>query len=217
MLKCFSYFFHALSHKGITNQKLEEMKKTISLLTLVTLLTLGNAQAQSFDLGILDNTMSMMKSGNNNNKVAGILGDAVMGLKDEVGQSKTSFAPKLLSQVSALSGLIPSIKKGSADMSLVQKIISTVKTLVAANRLKGLLNGGSLLGKGAQVGNSVNLLQSGMSLLGGGASSDKLGKLLNVVGKKSGKLDKSGLFGKLAGKAVTKKLGSSLNLLNGLI
>ena len=63
------------------------MKKIISLLTLITLLTIGNAQAQTFDLGILDNAMSMMKSGNNNNKVAGILGDAVLGLKDEVGQS----------------------------------------------------------------------------------------------------------------------------------
>ncbi|MFT5884670.1 MAG: hypothetical protein ACI9IP_001127 [Arcticibacterium sp.] len=193
------------------------MKKILSLLIFITLLTVRNSQAQSFDLGILDNAMSMIKSGNNNNKVAAILGDAVMSLKDEVVQSQTSFAPKLLSQVTALAGLIPSIKKGNVDLTLVQKIISTVKTLVAAQRLKGLLSGGSLSGKGSEVGNNVNLLKSGMSLLGGGSSVDKLSKTLNMVGKKSGKLDKSGMFASMAQKAIGKKLGSSLNLLSGLI
>lgn len=193
------------------------MRKTIFLLSFITLFTFGNLQAQSFDLGILDNAMGMIKSGNKNTKVAGILGDAVMSLKDEAKSTDNNFSSKLLGQASALGGLIPSIKKGNADMNLVQKVISTIKTLVAAQRLKSLLGGGSLLGKSSQVSSNVGVLQSGLGMLGSGSTVDKLSKTLGAVSKKSGKLEKTGMFANLAQKAVGKKLGTSLNLLNGLL
>ncbi|AWV98172.1 hypothetical protein [Arcticibacterium luteifluviistationis] len=191
------------------------MKKTI-LLTLITLFTFGNLQAQ-FDLGILDNAMSMVKSGDNNTKVAGILGDAVMGLKDEAKQSSGDFSSKLLGQAGILGGLIPAISKGNADKNLLQKVISTIKTLVAAQRLKSLLGGGSLLGKSSQVNSNVGLIQSGLGALGSGSSVDKLSSVLGAVTKKSSKLENTGIFANLAEKAVSKKLGTSLNLLNGLL
>ena len=96
-------------------------------------------------------------------------------------------------------------------------MISTIKTLVAANRLKGLLGGGSLLGKSSAVKPNEGLLQSGLGLLGGGSKVDKRTKVLNVLSKKSGKLEKTGMFANMAQKAIGKKLGSSLNLLKGLI
>jgi hypothetical protein len=41
--------------------------------------------------------------------------------------------------------------------------------------------------------------------------------VLNVLSKKSGKLEKTGMFANMAQKAIGEKLGSSLNLLKGLI
>ncbi|WP_341226906.1 hypothetical protein [uncultured Arcticibacterium sp.] len=193
------------------------MTKSIFILSFVTLFAFGNLQAQSFDLGMLDNAMGMFKSGDKNTKVAGILGDAVMSLKDEAKSSDNNFSSKLIGQASVLGGLIPSIKKGNADMNLVQKVISTIKTLVAAQRLKSLLGGGSLLGKSSQVNSNVGLIQSGLGALGSGSAVDKLSSALGAVTKKSSKLEKTGIFANLAEKAVSKKLGTSLNLLNGLL
>lgn len=173
-------------------------------------------QAQSFDISSLDKVTSLFNQGNTK-QAASLLGTALSGIKSEVGNSNTSFAPKILSQVGSLSSMIPALTKGNANAGLFAKAISTIKTLLAANRLKGMLGQGSLLGKSNQLTSNVGILQQGLGMMQGGGSVDKISGLLNVVNKKAPKLEKSGLFGKLASKGISKKLGSSLDLLGGLM
>ncbi|MGR3810416.1 hypothetical protein [Jiulongibacter sp. NS-SX5] len=170
--------------------------------------------AQSFDLSDLDSAVSLFKEGKEG-KAAGILSNAVGGLTKVANQSNSEFAPKILTQASALSGMLPSIRSGNINLGSLQKIVNTVKTLIAANRLRGMLNQGSLLGKGSELSSNVGILQSGLGMLGGGQSS-KLDKMLGMVSKKSSKLDGGGLFKNMASKAVSKKLNSSLGLINGM-
>lgn len=190
--------------------------KKISLVLAFLAAISTHTFSQNFDLSILDKAGTLINDGHQ--KKAGlVLSDALMGIKDEVSGTSNSFTPKVLSQVSALSSFIPALKSGNANVSGIQKIISLIKTAVAAQRLKGMLNGGGLLGKSSQLQSNVGILQSGLSMLGNSGSTYKVSKLLNVVGKKSGKLDGSGFGAKLAEKAVSKKLGSSLNLIEGLL
>lgn len=194
------------------------MNKLKQILLLATIaLCSSSLQAQSFDLSSLDDITSLINKGGSNTKVVGLLGGAMDGIKSEIGNSNSSFAPKILGQVANLGSMIPALKSGNINTNLITKAISTIKTLIAANRLKNMLGQGSLLGKSSQLSSNVGVLQQGLGMLGGGSKVDKIFSLLNVVNKKSPKLEKDGLFGKLASKAISKKLGSSLDMLGGLI
>lgn len=193
------------------------MNKIKQLLVLsIFAISTSSLQAQSFDLSSLDNITSMINGGDKT-KAIGLLGGALNGIKSEVGNSNSSFAPKILGQVSSLATMIPALKSGNGNTNLIIKAINTIKTLIAANRLKNMLGQGSLLGKSAQLNSNVGILQKGLGMLEGGSQVDKISKMLNVVSKKSPKLEKSGLFGNLASKAISKKLGGSLDMLGGLI
>ncbi|UBM58193.1 hypothetical protein LAG90_15405 [Marinilongibacter aquaticus] len=193
------------------------MKKIGFIVIAFLLFTVGSSSAQGFDLSILDNAIGMVNQGNNK-QASNLLTDAISGISKEVKGSNTAFAPKIASQLGNLSGMIPGLSSGKTNVGGLQKVINTIKTLVAANRLKKMLGGGSLLGKGKLVGDNTNLLSQGLSLIGGDKPEvSRIGKLLGAVSKRSSKLDSSGLTAKIAKKVIGKKLGSSLNMLEGIL
>jgi hypothetical protein len=189
--------------------------KRLFILAAISLYSI-NLHAQSFDLSTLDNITSLINK-NDNKKAIGLMEGVLGGIKSEVGNSNTGFGQKILSQVGSLASMIPALKAGNGNVNLITKAISTIKTLIAANRLKNMLGQGSLLGKSSELSSNVGILQQGLGMLQGGSKVDKISKLLNVVNKKSPKLENSGLFANLASKAVSKKLDSSLDLLSGLL
>ncbi len=102
----------------------------------------------------------------------------------------------LESQLSGASALIPAFSKGNANVGAVQKIIQTAKML---------------LGKSDALSSNVGLLLARLGARGGGSLWVKL------LRPWCSKLPENGLSAKLAQKAISKKLGSSLGLLGGLI
>lgn len=167
--------------------------------------------------GILDNVISMSES-NNGSQMASLLSQGVSMIEKEANTGNPAIKDKLLGQVSNLKGLIPLATSGKLNVGNLTKIVNTVKMLVAANRLKNMIGGGksSLLGKGSDITNSLNLLQGASSVLGSGLS-DQFSKLLGSTTKSVGKLDKKGLFGNLAAGATEKKLGKLVNLVSGAL
>lgn len=189
--------------------------KRIALL-FIAFIAFNSASAQ-FDLSILDKASGLLDKGDNAN-AGGLLNDAIAGITKEVSGSQTSFAPKITSQLGTLGTLASGLSGGNSNASGIKKVINTIKTLVAANRLKSALGGGSLLGKGNLIGQNTNILSSGLSLLGGDNKSEvsKVTDMLGLVSKNSSKLDGSSLVAKGAEKIVSENLGSSLGILEKL-
>lgn len=192
------------------------MKKISIIFCLISLFAFSTARSQSFDLGVLDNALSIVKSGDQG-KLAGVLGGAMIGLQSEAKSSTSDFGPKILSQVGGLAKMLPMLKSGKADLGAIQKIINTVKMLVAANRLSGLLKSGNLSQNKSGLLSNVSTLKSGLGLLEGAKGVKKISKVLDLVTKKSDKLDLGGRAGKIAQKVITKKLRASLGKLSGLL
>lgn len=191
------------------------MKKFTILLVALTFAFVTETKAQ-FDLGMLDNALSLVQSGKQKES-SKILGSAVSLLTNQVQGSNGDFATKIMGQLGGLSAVLPALEKGTANMGAVSKIISTIKMLVGAMNLNNLIKGDSLLGKTTALVSNVNALKSGLSVLDGVAGVNKITKSLDKVLKKSTKLDKTGWAANMAQKAISKKLGSSLGLLSGLI
>ncbi len=184
---------------------------------ILSLLSVQFASAQNFDLSILDKAMGLINKGDNA-QGGSLLNSAIAGITKEVSGSKTSFAPKITSQLGSLSTLASGLSSGGGNTTGLSKIVNTIKTLVAANRLKNMLGGGSsLLGKGKAVGENTSLLSKGLGLLGG--SSPQLSQatdLLSAVSKNSSKLDGSSVVAKGAEKLIKDNLGSSLGIIEKL-
>ncbi|MCP9763558.1 hypothetical protein EGI31_11380 [Lacihabitans soyangensis] len=195
------------------------MKKSFSILiTSLLLIFTTNTFAQSSLEGILDKVVSLSGNSGNGSQVADLLGKGVSMLEQEANTGGAEMKSKLLGQVGGLKNLIPLATSGKLNAGSLGKIVNTIKMLVAANRLKNMLGGGksSLLGKGSAITSNLNLLQSASSVLGSGVSG-QFSKLLSSTTKSVGKLDKSGLFGKLAAGATEKKLGKLVNLVSGAL
>ena len=90
--------------------------------------------------------------------------------------------------------------------------------LVAANRLKTILSSGksNLSQNESSIVKNLNLLNAGSSVLGSNVQNN-FGKLLASTTKSVGKLDKSGLFGKLAAAATNKKLEKIISLVTSAL
>lgn len=190
------------------------MKKIVIVLAFVCALFSTNVQAQSFDLGMLDNAMSLINQGKQN-QAAGLLEKAGSLLSEESKGSKNQFGGKILSQVGLLSSVLPSLSKGNANLATVSKIINTIKTLQAASNLSNLIGGG-LKGNGSKVAGNIGILKTGLSMLNLGGNTNKIVGVLDKVSGKSAKLDKKGLFSGLVQKGAAKKLNSSLGLLGNM-
>jgi hypothetical protein len=190
------------------------MKKIVIVLAFVCALFSMNVQAQSFDLGMLDNAMSLINQGKQS-QAAGLLEKAGSLLSEESKGSKNQFGGKILSQIGLLSSVLPSLAKGNANLATVSKIINTIKTLQAASNLSNLIGGG-LKGNGSKVAGNIGILKTGLSMLNLGGNTNKIVGVLDKVSGKSAKLDKKGLFSGLAQKGAAKKLNSSLGLLGSM-
>ena len=195
------------------------MKKSFSILiTSLVLIFTTNTSAQSNIEGILDKVVSLAGQKSEGPQIASLLGTGVSVLEREANTGNADIKSKLLGQIGALKGLIPLANSGKLDLGSLSKIVNTVKMLVAANRLKTMLSGGksSLSQNGTGIIRNLNLLKAGSSVLGSGVQ-NKFGKLLGSTTKSVGKLDKSGLFGKLAASATNRKLGKMVNLVTSAL
>lgn len=205
------------SENGVLIEKINLIHMKKVAFVILSLLSVQFASAQNFDLSILDKAMGLINKGDNA-QGGGLLNDAIAGITKEVGGSKTSFTPKITSQLGSLGTLASGLSSGGGNTTGLSKIINTIKTLVAANRLKNMLGGSSsLLGKGKAVGENTNLLSKSLGLLGG--SSPQLSQatdLLSAVSKNSSKLDGSSVVAKGAEKLIKDNLGSSLGIIEKL-
>lgn len=136
----------------------------------------------------------------------------------EANTGNADIKNKLLGQLGALNGLIPLANSGKLDLGSLTKIVNTVKMLVAANRLKTMLSDGksNLSQNETNIARNLNLLKAGSSVLGSSVQNN-FGKLLASTTKSVGKLDKSGLFGKLAASATNKKLEKIISLVTSAL
>jgi hypothetical protein len=192
------------------------MKLFSTLLLSLSFIFCGQLNAQSFDMGMLDKASSLLASGQQE-KSGQVLGTAMGLLSKTANASSGDFASKILGQTNMLNSILPALAEGNADVSKVQGIISKVKMLVSAMRLKNMVSGGNLAGNSKSVLANVGVLQSGLSGLGSGSQVESIAKSLGKVADKAPKLEKTGLFSGIAKKAVSKKLDSSLGLLGGLL
>lgn len=195
------------------------MKKPFSILiTSLLLIFSTNTFAQSNIEGILDKAISLAGQKSEGPQIASLLGTGVSLLEREANTGNADIKNKLLGQLGALNGLIPLANSGKLDLGSLSKIVNTVKMLVAANRLKTMLSDGksNLSQNGNNIVRNLNLLKAGSSVLGSSVQNN-FGKLLASTTKSVGKLDKSGLFGKLAASATNKKLEKIISLVTSAL
>lgn len=195
------------------------MKKSFSILiTSLVLILTTNTFAQSNIEGILDKVVSLAGQKSDGPQIASLLGTGVSVLEREANTGNANIKSKLLGQVGALKGLIPLANSGKLDLGSLSKIVNTIKMLVAANRLKTVLSGGksNLSQNENGIVKNLNLLKAGSSVLDSGVQ-NKFGKLLGSTTKSVGKLDKNGLFGKLAASATNKKLEKIISLVTSAL
>lgn len=195
------------------------MKKPFSILiTSLLLIFSTNTFAQSNIEGILDKAISLAGQKSEGPQIASLLGTGVYLLEREANTGNADIKNKLLGQVGALKGLIPLATSGKLDLGSLSKIVNTVKMLVAANRLKTMLSDGksNLSQNETNIVRNLNLLKAGSSVLGSSVQ-NHFGKLLASTTKSVGKLDKSGLFGKLAASATNNKLEKIISLVTSAL
>ncbi|MCP9749057.1 hypothetical protein EGI24_20365 [Lacihabitans sp. CS3-21] len=195
------------------------MKKPFSILiTSLLLIFSTNTFAQSNIEGILDKAISLAGQKSEGPQIASLLGTGVSLLEREANTGNADIKNKLLGQLGALNGLIPLANSGKLDLGSLSKIVNTVKMLVAANRLKTMLSDGksNLSQNETNIARNLNLLKAGSSVLGSSVQ-NHFGKLLASTTKSVGKLDKSGLFGKLAASATNKKLEKIISLVTSAL
>jgi hypothetical protein len=131
---------------------------------------------------------------------------------------KSKTYSKILGQVGVLKKMLPMASKGMVKAGPLQKIISTVKMLIGANKISSMLGGGgSLIGKAAGLKSNLGLMKIGMSALGGGSQQDKLGSLIGSAMGNVDLLGKGGFAAKKAEPALKTQLGGIMNLAKGLL
>lgn len=191
------------------------MKKIFLTLTAI-LGFFSLSQAQVDTESLIDNALSMVQKGDNND-IGRALDLVSGGLKGSLASGDGIFKDKLMSQANGLAGLTSALKSGVADKGALGKTLGVLKTMLAAQSLSNLVKGGGLAGKASKVASSIGVLKAGLPLLNNAGG--KLGdvtKLLDKVTGKSAVLDKTGFFAKFGQKAAKKKLGSALEMLNGM-
>lgn len=193
------------------------MKKAFLGLITIGFLFVSNvvfAQDQSIE-DLLDGAMAMQEKGDLKG-LESALSLSSGKLEKETNESNGDFKDKLSSSLGGLKALIPLAGRGLVKKDGLQKIISTVKLLLGANRLSGILGGGNLLGNVAGLKSNLGLMKLGMSALGG-ESSNQLGSLISSAMGGVGQLEKGGIGAKTAEPAVKKQLGGILDFVKKAI
>lgn len=193
------------------------MKKLTSVFftfLMISVCSIG-VNAQGIE-DLLESALSMQEKGDNKG-LANALSGISSGLEKEANDNGGDFKDKILGQVSGIQKLIPLASKGMVKQGPLQKLVSTIKLLLGANRISNMLGGGgSLIGKGAGLKGSLGLLSAGSSILGGG-NSNKLGGLISGAMGNVGKLDGNAMTAKAAEPAVKSQLSGILNMVKGAI
>lgn len=192
--------------------------KSILGFVLVAFLSVNNVQAQGVDVaGLFDKALSLQGKGDNK-AFGNALSMATNALETEAKSSKTDFAAKMLGQTDLLKKMLPLASKGMVKAGPLQKIISTVKMLIGANKISNMLGGGSsLIGQAAGLKSNLGLMKMGMSALGGGSKQDELGSLIGSAMGNVDLLGKGGLVAKKTEPALKTQLGGIMNLAKGLL
>lgn len=193
------------------------MKKVGVLLFTMFLFGSFSFQSQAQGLeGLLDQALSMQEKGDKKG-LADALGGISSGLEKEANDNGGDFKDKILSQVGGINKLIPLASKGMVKQGPLQKLISTIKLLLGANRISNMLGGGgSLIGKAAGLKSSLGLMSAGSSILGGGKA-DQLGGLISGAMGNVDKLDGNKLAAKAAESGLKGQLGGMLDMVKGAI
>lgn len=193
------------------------MKKLTGIILTVLFIGLSNLASNAQGLeSLLDNALSMQEKGDNDG-LAQALSGISNGLEKEANDNGGDFKDKILGQVSGIQKLIPLASKGMVKQGPLQKLVSTIKLLLGANRISNMLGGGgSLIGKAAGLKGSLGLLSAGSSILGGG-NSDKLGGLISGAMGNVDKLDGNAMAAKAAEPALKSQLGGILSMVKGAI
>jgi hypothetical protein len=164
---------------------------------------------------LLDKAIEAEAAGNQEALLSS-LNAGTTALEKEATADKGSFKDKLLSQVGALQKFTPMIKSGLLKGDVLKKVINTVKMLLAAKRIEGMLGGSNLLGNVGGLSKNLGLMKISLPALGGD-SQDKLGGLLSSAMSGVSGLSKSGMTTKAAEPAVKKQLGGLLDFIKGAI
>lgn len=166
--------------------------------------------------GLLDSALTMQEKGDNDGLAKALSGIST-GLEKEVNDNGGDFKDKILSQVGGIQKLIPLASKGMVKQGPLQKLVSTIKLLLGANRLSNMLGGGgSLIGKAAGLKSNLGLLSAGSSILGGGQA-DKLGGLISGAMGNVNKLEGNSMAAKAAEPALKNQLGGILGMVKGAL
>lgn len=189
--------------------------KKIAIVLFSMFFFCATSQAQGLE-GLLDQAMRMQEKGDKKG-LADALSGISSGLKKEANDDGGDFKDKILSQVGGIDKLIPLASKGMVKKGPLQKLISTIKLLLGANRISNMLGGGgSLIGKAAGLKSSLGLMSAGSSILGGGQG-DKLGGLISGAMGNVDKLDDNKMAAKAAETGLKGQLGGMLDLVKGAI
>lgn len=193
---------------------MKKITKTLLAFLFIGFISLS-ANAQDLE-GLLDSALSMQQKGDNDG-LSNALSGISTGLEKEANENGGDFKDKMLSQVGGIKKLIPLASKGMVKQDPLQKLVSTVKLLLGANRLSNMLGGGgSLIGKAAGLKSSLGLLSAGSSVLGGGQA-DKLGGLISGAMGNVNKLEGNSMAAKAAEPALKNQLGGILGMVKGAL
>jgi hypothetical protein len=189
------------------------MKKSILLIFTLLIVSFWST-AQDVDIdALLDQAVALQEKGDNT-ALASTLSTSVEKLEKEANTSNGDFKDKLLGSIGGLKSMIPLASKGLVKQNGLQKIVSTIKLLLGANRLSSMLGGNkSLLGQASGLTSNLGLMKMGLSAMGG--SSDKLGGFIGTAMSGVGQLEKGGVGAKTAEPALKKQLGGILDMVKG--
>ncbi len=185
------------------------------IITLAALFAVTFSYGQSVE-SLLGKALSLSNSNGSQKEIASLLGQSTSLLNKELNSSGGEMKGKLLSQVGQIENMIPLASQGKLNGNALSKVINTVRTLLAANRISNMLKGGKsgLLSNASALTSNLDLLKSGAAVLGG--NSGKVNSLISAATKGIGKFDKKGFLGigggELAAKTTSKKLSSLVSL-----
>lgn len=144
------------------------------------------------------------------------LQEGTTALETEAKSSKGSFKDKLLGQASNLKKLIPLAQSGLLKGNVLEKAVSLAKMALGANQLEKLIGGGNLISKVSGLTTNLNLVKTGLSVLGGSSAQTGNSLITTALGGLT-KLSKGGVVAKAAEPAVKGQLDSVLGFVKGIL
>ena len=185
----------------------------IGFVALFLLVVLHDTFAQKITLeSLLAEAVSLSESGKTA-ELAESIKSGSAALESEANTRGNEMKDKLMAQAGILKGLIPAATEGTLKTDVLSKVVNTIRLLVGANQINNLLSEGKegLLGNAETLTGSINLLQSGKTVLDV-KQQDKLGSLLETASETVKKLDGKDSGAKVAASSVKRTLAKIVDL-----